>query len=77
MPRKLTPAQQSRVTGALALGTAHKQIAEEVGISLRQVRRIKFNLVHHQSVMCPKEPQQGRKPSITKGMAAVRVFPVL
>jgi len=71
MPQKISPRQESHVRGSLALGMPHKQIAKDVGISVRQVERIKHNLVFYGSASRPKKSQQGRQPTITEGMAQV------
>jgi len=77
MPKRLSQAQKSHVMGSLALGMPHKQIASDIGISTCQVERIKHNIVTYGTASRPKKPQQGRKPTITEGMADVRAIPML
>jgi len=71
MPQALSLGKLDRIRAGLELGTDQKTIAQQVGISKRQVTRIKRNIVTYGPVNCPKKPGQGRQPLITEGMADV------
>ena len=73
MPYALSNEKLARIRAGLELGTDQKTIAQQVGVSKRQVTRIKHNIVSYGTVRRPKKPSQGRQPKITKAMAEVRV----
>jgi transposase len=73
MPQALSTEKLARIRAGLEMDTDQKTIAQRVGVSKRQVTRIKHNIVFHGSVKRPKKPFQGRQPKITEGMAEVRV----
>jgi transposase len=73
MPQALSSEKLARIRAGLEMGTDQKTIAQQVGVSKRQVTRIRHNLVFYGSIKCPKKPYQGRQPKITEGMAAVRL----
>jgi len=71
MPHALSLGKLARIRAGLELETDQKTIAQQVGVSKRQVTRIKHNIVTYGSVNRPKKPGQGRQPLITEGMADV------
>ena len=73
MPYALSTEKLARIRAGLEISTDQKTIAQQVGVSKRQVTRIKHNIVFHGSVKRPKKPFQGRQPKITEEMAEVRV----
>jgi hypothetical protein len=74
MPQALSAEKLARIRAGLELSTDQNTIAQQVGVSNRQVTRIKHNIVFHGSVKRPKNPHQGRQSKITEGMAEVRVY---
>ena len=73
MPHALSTEKLARIRAGLEMSTDQKTIAQQVGVSKRQVTRIKHNIVYYGSVMRPKKPSQGRQRKITEGMAEVSV----
>lgn len=71
MPHALSTEKLARIRVGLEMSTDQKTIARQVGVSKRQVTRIKHNIVYYGSVKRPKKPSQGRQPKITEGMAEV------
>ena len=74
MPQALSEEKLARIRVGLELGTDQMTIAQQVGISKRQVTRIKHNIVFYGSAKHPKKPYQGRQPKITEGMAEVQAL---
>ena len=72
MPQALLPARALAVAASLQLELSQDTIVHRMGVSLRQVQRIKHNLVFHGSLKKPKIVQQGRKSKITREMEEVR-----
>ena len=68
MPQSLSTEKLASIRAGLEIGTDQKTIARGVGVSRRQVTRVKHNIVFYGSVKCPKKPFQGRQPKITEGM---------
>ena len=60
MPQALLPSRALAVAASLQLELSQDTIVHRTGVSLRQVQRIKHNLVVHSSVRKPKVVQQGR-----------------
>ena len=73
MSQPLSTEKLARIQAGLEIGTDQKLVAQAVGVSKRQVTRIKHNIVFYGSVKCPKKPFQGCQPKITEGMAEVCV----
>ena len=71
MPQALLPARALAVAASLQLELSQDTIVHCTGVSLRQVQRIKHNLVVQSSVRKPKVVQQGRKSKITPEMEEV------
>ena len=71
MPQALLPTRALAVAASLLLELSQDTIVHRTGMSLRQVQRIKHNLVVHGSVHKPKVVQQGRKSKITSEMDKV------
>jgi hypothetical protein len=72
MPQALLPARALAVAAGLQLELSQDTIVHQTRVSLRQVQRIKHNLVVHGSVQKPKVVQQGRKSKITPEMETVK-----
>ena len=73
MPQALSTEKLARIRAGLEMDTNQKGIAQRVGVSKRQVTRIKHNIVFYGSIKHPKKPFQGRQPKITEGMAEICV----
>ena len=58
----------------LELDLPHADIATRANVSLRQVRRIKHNIIRYGTIQRPKLPAQGRKRVMTEEMEEVWVF---
>jgi len=71
MPQALLPSRALAVAASLQLELSQDTIVHRTGVSLRQVQRIKHNLIVHSSVRKPKVVQQGRKSKITPEMEEV------
>ena len=71
MPQALSLGKLAHIRAGLELGTDQKTIAQQVGISKRQVTRIKHNIATYGSVHRTKKPGQGRQPLIIEGMADI------
>jgi hypothetical protein len=71
MPQALSLEKGLAVAGSLQLDLPHETIVKQTNVSLRQVQRIKHNLVIHGSIRKPKVVQQGRKSKITPEMEEV------
>ena len=74
MPQALLPARALAVAASLQLELPQDTIVERTRVSLRQVQRIKHNLVIHGSIRKPKDVQQGRKSKITPDMEEVKTL---
>ena len=59
--------------GSLQLDLPHEMIVKQTNVSLRQVQRIKYNLIIHGSIHKPKVIQQGRKSKTMPEMEEVSV----
>jgi len=71
MPQALLPARALAVAASLQLELSQDTIVHRMGVSLRQMQRIKHNLIVHGSVRKLKVVQQGRKSKITPEMEEV------
>ena len=74
MPQALLPARALAVAASLQLELPQDTIVERTRVSLRQVQRIKHNLVIHGAIRKPKVVQQGRKSKITPDMEEVKTL---
>jgi hypothetical protein len=74
MPRALTQIQQDVVETRLRLNVAHKDIAEEIGCGLQQIRKMSSNLKNFDSVVVPKVRKRGRPLELTQEMVDVGPF---
>ncbi len=72
MPQALSNSKALAVAAGLQLDLPHESIVNQTHVSLRQVQRIKHNIIVHGSVRKPKVVLQGRKPKITPEMEEVR-----
>ena len=72
MPQALPHEKALSVAASLWLDLPHETIVKQAKVSLRQVQRIKHNLIFHGSLKKPKVVQQGRKSKITREMEEVR-----
>jgi len=71
MLQALLPARVLAVATSLQLELSQDTIVHCIGMSLRQVQRIKYNLIIHSSVRKPKVVQQGQKSKIMPEMKEV------
>lgn len=71
MPQALSLEKLAHIRVGLEMGTDQNTIARQVGISKRQVTRIRHNILFYSSVTHLKKPHQGCQPTITEGMADV------
>ena len=71
MPQALPCEKVLAVAASLQLDLPHETIVKQTKVSLRQVERIKHNLVLYGSFKKPKVVQQGRKSKITREMEEV------
>ena len=71
IPQALSLDKALAVAGSVQLDLPHETIIKQTNVSLRQVQRIKHNLVIHGSIHKPKVIQQGRKSKITPEMEEV------
>jgi hypothetical protein len=74
MPRALTQIQQDVVETRLRLNVAHKDITEEIGCGLQQIRKMSSNLKNFDSVVVPKVKKRGRPLELTQEMVDVGPF---
>jgi transposase len=74
MPQALAHEKAQVIRGMLELDLPHADIATRANVSLRQVRRIKHNIIRYGTIQRPKLPAQGRKRVMTEEMEEVRVF---
>ena len=72
MPQALSRDKALAVAASLQLELPHETIVKQTKVSLRQVQRIKYNLIVHDCIHKPKVVQQGRKSKITHEMEEVR-----
>jgi transposase len=71
MPSPLSDDKRNHVKVLLTLGLGTKIIAQRANVSERQVRRIKQNLIEHETSRPPKVVPQGRPRLITLEMEEV------
>jgi hypothetical protein len=72
MPQALSRDKALAVSASLQLELPHETIVRQTHVSLRQVERIKHNLIIHGCIRKPKIVQQGWKSKITPEMEEVR-----
>jgi len=73
MPQSLSTEKLAHIRTLLETDMDQKTIAQQVGVSRRQVSRIKHNILEYGSVKRPKKSLQGRPSKITEKMAEVCV----
>jgi hypothetical protein len=73
MPHALSPIQAQTIQFMLAQDLPHTLIATEVKCSVRQVGRIKANIILHGTVRPPKVVHQGRNYKVTAEMEDVHI----
>ena len=74
MGRPLTQTQKDTVQAMLLRDIAQKDIAEAANCSIRQVKRIKKNILKWSSVDAPKFKANGRPRILTQSAIDVRLF---
>ena len=77
MPRALTQIQRDVVETRLRLKVPHKDITEEIGCSLGQIRKMSSNFNNFGSVVVPKVRKRGRPLELTQEMVDVSPFILL